>query len=296
MRDERRRTQKSSTLWGRAAWLVVFIALTTAGSTIAQDRSREKATRIAQQIKRADYEGDRAALKTRYEELATFQDNKEYGAPLHYWRGFALWRRAINGFNDKVDPAELQEDLKQAINEFENAVKVDNGFVDAKIGLLSCQGFLAYSVRQQNPADPQIQNLLVSIWPLWKDTAAAAPDNPRLLWVIGPMVWNIPPERGGGQEKAIEGYKKGLETIRNSRTISNDPLQPSWGEPELLMSLAWSNLNRATPDLDAAEQDARSALKQVPYWHYVRDILMPQIAEAKRRKEQKDAKHPAVSE
>jgi hypothetical protein len=46
------------------------------------------------------------------------------------------------------------------------------------------------------------------------------------------------------------------------------------------MSLAWSNLNRTTPDLNAAEQDAQAALKMVPYWHYVRDILMPQIRAA----------------
>lgn len=47
------------------------------------------------------------------------------------------------------------------------------------------------------------------------------------------------------------------------------------------MSLAWSNLNRTAPDLQAAKEEADSALKLVPYWHYVRDILMPQIREAK---------------
>jgi hypothetical protein len=46
------------------------------------------------------------------------------------------------------------------------------------------------------------------------------------------------------------------------------------------MSLAWSNLNRTTPDLNAAEQDAQAALKMVPFWHYVRDILIPQIRAA----------------
>jgi hypothetical protein len=46
------------------------------------------------------------------------------------------------------------------------------------------------------------------------------------------------------------------------------------------MNLAWSNLNRTTPDLAAAEQFALSALKLVPYWHYVRDILLPKIREA----------------
>ena len=47
------------------------------------------------------------------------------------------------------------------------------------------------------------------------------------------------------------------------------------------MNLACSNLNRATPDLGAAEKYARAALELVPYWHYVRDILMVETREAK---------------
>jgi uncharacterized protein len=132
--------------------------------------------------------------------------------------------------------------------------------------------------------DPSVvQELLEQSSPLLKEAMATAPDNPRLLWVLGPIRWSSPPERGGGQDKAFEIYNKGLEALRNQRRGVIDPLEPSWGEPELLMNLAWSNLNRTTPDLKAADQYAQAALKLVPYWHYVRDILIPQIqaAEAK---------------
>ena len=37
------------------------------------------------------------------------------------------------------------------------------------------------------------------------------------------------------------------------------------------------------PDLNAAEQHIQAALKMVPYWHYARDILMPQIRAAQSR-------------
>jgi hypothetical protein len=94
---------------------------------------------------------------------------------------------------------------------------------------------------------------------------------------VGPNQWNTPPERGGGQDKALATYQKGLDAFRERKEISSDPLEPTWGEPELLASLAWANLNRATPDLEDAERYAQAALKLVPYWHYVRDILVPQI-------------------
>jgi hypothetical protein len=58
-------------------------------------------------------------------------------------------------------------------------------------------------------------------------------------------------------------------------------LEPAWGEPELLMNLSWSNLHKKEPDLKAAEQYARSALALIPNWHYVRDMLLPQIRASK---------------
>jgi hypothetical protein len=266
-------------------WLVLFISMTMALGVFAIDRPREQVIKIVAQIQRADYEGDRTALKRLHEDLARFVEGKELASRVRYWRGFALWRRAINGFNDHVDSAELQEDLRRALDEFDEAARKDPGFVDAKIGALSCVGYLAYATYQQDAGSPQIQELVTQARQRRKDAEALAPDNPRLLWAIGPMVWNIPPEHGGGQAKAMEGYKKGLEAIRNHKAAVNDPLEPSWGEAELLMSLAWSNLNGTAADVNAAERDARSALALVPYWHYVRDILMPQIQEAKKKTE-----------
>jgi len=98
--------------------------------------------------------------------------------------------------------------------------------------------------------------------------------------VHGPILWNSPPERGGGQDKAIQNYQHGLEVCSKTKT-SDDPLEPSWGKPELMMSLAYSYLNANSADVNAAERYARNTLEIVPYWHYVRDILLPQIVAAK---------------
>jgi hypothetical protein len=275
----------SKCIWGKVArrFAVVLASVTMAlAAGPAVDPSPEQVVKIVTQIQRADYEGDRAALNHLYDELVPFVDEPELASRVRYWRGFAKWRRAINGFNETPTPKDLAEDLTDAESEFDVAIQSDPGFVDARIGAASCVlNRLFLEGVFKNEKDPKrLKEILAPASTLLKDAKAAAPDNPRLLWVMGPNQWSTPPERGGGQEKAIATYEKGLEAVRQQKEGANDPLEPTWGEPELLMSLAWSNLNRTTPDLKAAEQYAQAALKLVPYWHYVRDILMPQIRTA----------------
>lgn len=128
-----------------------------------------------------------------------------------------------------------------------------------------------------------MQELAAQAVPLRKEAEAAEPENPACSGYLLPFVGMLPPQRPCSQDKAMEMDKKGLEATRKQRGTTSDPLEPSWGEPELLAALAWVNLHRTTPDLNAAEQYARSALGLVPYWHYVRDILIPQIQEAKKK-------------
>jgi uncharacterized protein YciI len=262
--------------------LTIFVLSVAATELYPADKasvglSRDSIIRIVTQIQRADYESDRPALKRLHDDLSPIPEDNKLASQVLYWRGFALWRRAINGFNETPTPTDLEADLTQAVTDFKDAIARHPAFVEPKIGAGSSLGYLMY-LNRKDPA--RVQELFQQSSPLLKEAMAAAPDNPRLLWVLGPIRWSSPPERGGGQDKAFEGYNRGLEAIRNQKRDASDPLEPSWGEPELLMSLAWSNLNRTTPDLNAAEQDAQAALKMVPYWHYVRDILMPQIQAA----------------
>lgn len=231
---------------------------------------------IIERLKLADYEGNQVAMRRAFDDLSPFIRDESVATRVRYWRGFAMWRKAVNGFNDSVDQKELTEDLKQALEEFRAAAASDPNFVEAKIGLISCFGYQAF---MSHGDAAQIQELYGQSAPIIKEAKEMAPGNPRLLWVLGPILWNTPEERGGGQEKAIANYEKGLELAH--RRKSAEGLDPDWGEPELLMSLAWSQLNRRTPDLDTAERQARAALQLVPYWHYVRDILMPQIVAAR---------------
>jgi hypothetical protein len=266
----------------RATIVCTLIALALSASAQAQsetkrasDPAREAAIKIVDRIKRADYEGDRAALKRLHDQLTPPSD-KKVASRVDYWRGFALWRRAINGFNETPTPQDLSEDLTGAIADFKDSLTQDPAFVESKIAEASCLGYLMYlNMKDQS----RVQELIQQSSPLLKDAMATDPDNPRLLWVLGPIRWSTPPERGGGQDKAFDLYNRGLESIRK-KAAPTDPLEPSWGEPELLMNRAWSYLHAKTPDLPAAQKDAEAALALVPYWHYVKDILLPQIREA----------------
>ncbi len=258
------------------ALVATLVSLLVIQTTRANDIG-EQAVRIVAQIQRADYEGDRTAMQRGYDDLKPFSEEKDIASRIRYWRGFAQWRRAINGFNDSVDPKELEHDLKTALDEFKIALEKDPTFVDAKVGTISCLGYLAFMNRKDQA---HAKELVGQIMPLVKEATDMAPDNPRLIWVRGPILWNTSPERGGGQDKAIESYRRGLEVCSKIKA-SDDSLEPSWGKPELMMSLAYSYLNTKPGNVNAAERYARDALEIVPYWHYVRDILLAQILAAK---------------
>jgi len=259
-----------------AALVAAFVSLSSIHTTRANDTAKQVAPIVAQ-IQHADYTGDQAAMQKGYDDLKPFLEDKELASRIRYWRGFAQWRRAINGFNDSVDRDELEQDLKTALDEFKIAMEKDPTFVDAKVGTISCLGYVAFMNRKNQE---RAKELIGQIIPLVKEATELAPDNPRLIWVRGPILWGTPPERGGGQDKAIENYKSGLEVCSKIKA-NDDPLEPSWGKPELMMSLAYSYLNMKSADANAAERYARDALEIVPYWHYVHDILLPQILVAK---------------
>src|SRR5260370_36301217 len=116
--------------WAMSFLKQVAICIVLAGTVVGAplESSRDKIAKLVVQIQRADYEGDRAALRRLYNDLAPFADDKESGAKVRYWRGFAMWRRALNGLNESVDPHDAGQDLKQAVREVDAAISKDPPF------------------------------------------------------------------------------------------------------------------------------------------------------------------------
>src|SRR5437879_4748067 len=130
-----------------AVLVATLVSLSVIRTIRASDTAKQVAPIVAQ-IQHADYAGDRTAMQRGYDELKPFVENQELASRIRYWRGFAQWRQAINGFNDSVDPKELEQNLKSALDEFKIAMETDRAFIDARIGTISCLGYLASINRQ----------------------------------------------------------------------------------------------------------------------------------------------------
>lgn len=255
-------------------------------SPSAAARAADAAGTLVARIVRADYEGDRAALKTLADEIAQLIGTAEREARLRYWRGFALMRRAQNGVNDGVPREQLLADFHDALQQFEASLAKDPAFEDATVTMLTCWQAIAFL----NGQDPdRLREILPRLRQAIQNAEAVRADNPRRAWVLGAQTWYAlpgtpPAEVERKQQAAIATYEAALPHARAQWAAARDPLEPSWGEPELLASLAWANLNRTTPDLAAAERYVRETLALVPHWHYARDILRPSIEAAKAKR------------
>ena len=137
--------------------LVVLATLAAPKLMIAKADDRSNVIALAEQIRKADYEGDRSALRRLYGSLEPFLHSNDttFSSRVLYWRGFALWRRAINGFNDGTSHNELQADLQQAQKDFEAASHQDPKFADAKIGALGHASPVGWASGSPCPTSPR---------------------------------------------------------------------------------------------------------------------------------------------
>jgi hypothetical protein len=226
-------------------------------------------------VRTADYRGDRPELRRLVAALDRVTD-PGLAANRRYWQGFALWRRALNGFNETPTPIDLGNDLDEAVRMFRAALAGQPGWIEAEIGIVGCLANLLFLAGDDQVAAGAI---LAAYVPMFRDLVARGPDNPRALWLIGGSQLGAPPPYGGDAAKAAATFQRGLEASR--REALGNPGRPahvpSWGGAENLMSLAYLHSHSALEDRELALAYARATLVLVPQWHYVAEILLPQI-------------------
>jgi hypothetical protein len=271
-------------LIGEAQEDVVMLLLTwtlAAATLVAPPAARKDEARLADlvaAVRSADYRGDRTELARLDAELARLPDGplSEYR---DYWRGFALWRRVLNGFNTTPTPEDLTADAEGAIVRFKSALARHPDWIEAKLAMVGCWGNLIYLAGKDDARRNAILNDARETFVFVMQNAG---DNPRALWIKGGMQMAAPPPTGGDFAKAAETLRHGVACAwRESLEHASAPVPawvPAWGGPENLMNLAFVySRDPKSPDRATALAYAEGALTAVPEWHYVRDVLLPKI-------------------
>jgi hypothetical protein len=247
------------------------------GGAPPQSADASQLTALVIAIQQADYRGDRPELRRLSQALDAVKEPR-LAAFKSYWRGFALWRRALNGFNETPTPADISADLEQGVADFHQALAEEPDWIEAKIGAAGCLGSLLF-LAANDPA--RQQKLLVEYVPLIRDVFVKGAENPRALWLLGANQSLGRPPRGAEPAKAAGTYQKGLDLARREaeQSATVPAYVPTWGGAEHLMSLAYLYSHSSIQNPALARAYATGALVAKPQWHYVRDMLLPQIAE-----------------
>jgi hypothetical protein len=257
------------------AWMIFLIALPVFAVPSAPIDSEARLSELAAAVLRADYRGDRAELARLDDELGRLE-----AGPLNdyrdYWRGFALWRRAMNGFNETPTPSDLDADLVKSLDRFRAALARHPDWDDVKSAMLGAWGnriYLAGDDAEKRKA------LLQAAGDYYKWVLAYEGDNPRVLWIKGGMQMIVPPDKGGDWTKAAATLRKGVASAwREARAKPPlPPWAPAWGGAENLMNLAYLHSHLPAPEKAVALAYAEGALTKAPEWHFVKDVQLPMI-------------------
>ena len=238
-------------------WIAIFLACASTRTPTS------RLLDVKSKAMSAGYTADLTALaEAARDARAIAAEEPKLAAMAHYWAGYALWQRAVNDVNRKVDPA---ADRDAALAELDAALAVREPFADAHALAAWLHGWL-YGADPANK-DAHQKALMAHI----ARARELEPDNPRVLWEVGYVMQIRDAERG----RKILGDLAGRTDAPSPRS-----LDPDWGVPEALMVLAYNYLNAKPPDVAQAETLARRALELRPHWYYVEAILMPQIEQA----------------
>ena len=200
-------------------------------------------------------------------------DGGSFGEYREYWKGFALWRRALNGFNETPTPSDLAEDLEKAIVHFRRSLDLRPNWIEARIGIVGCGASLLFLAGNDEAKKQALRKEFV---PMLQAVQKEGGENPRALWLIGGMQFGAPPPMA-----AISPRRRRLTHGLRSPGASRRPgLPPPWAP-------TWGGrrTSRISPHLvpcPRAQQEpgvayAQGAITAAPDWHYVKDILLPQI-------------------
>lgn len=217
-------------------------------------------------LEKGTNQGDPALLQQARAAFERATASDRHAALAHYYVGLADYRLLYA----PERTAEKLDLLNDAIDHLEKAVEQDEGFAEAHALLGSMYGQKVAEQWYKGPflgpkSDAQMEK-----------ARALAPENPRVVLLDAIGLYNKPGMFGGDKEKALEGFERAARLFEQENVTN--PLQPQWGHEEAYAWLGIAHLQAERPE--EARQAFEKALAINPDYGWVKEVLMPQLAEA----------------
>jgi len=225
---------------------------------------------IVSEITNADYRGHVDYLQFLAAELMGFSAEHPQHRAATYWRAFAFWRQALNALNDGALPSQVDAPLAACLAGFDALLRSDPADVEAQVGYIGCTGARLFLWPDKAAA---AFDRRVDLVKMVNGLKAAGATNPRAAWVAALTIYRWPESRDGGVVRTMAYMERVLDV---AQPAPMDPLDPSWGRPELYASLGWMQ----SEFQGRGDQPARTVEKALairPDWKYARETLLPQV-------------------
>jgi hypothetical protein len=220
----------------------------------------------------ANFQNDAAALRKAAADLVALADDREVGRMALYYASWTEWALAASEVQAGNSAAGIQAADRSAFYARRALERDEN---DAEVMTMLVNALIVIAVLDKERFMPAAKEIA----PLRARAIERAPASPRVVMMDAGMIFNNPPERGGGREKGLARWLEAIRLFeRESESTPSDVTRPTWGR-----ALAWGWLTglylaMMPPEFEKAREAAMTALKLRPDFWFVKDQLVPKLA------------------
>ena len=220
----------------------------------------------------ANYRNDQAGLRAAIAAMQPLVRPDSSDAPYaNYYLSWAYWALAASQY-EAQDVAGAVESGTLAARHARAAVAARDADPEFYTALVNALIVVAVLDRAQ------FDRMAAEIRPARAKALELGPENPRVVLMDAGMIFNNPPERGGGQQKGLARYEEALRLFEaEATTKAADPLAPRWGHTLAYGWLAPVYLTITPPQKEKARAAAETALRMRPDFWYVRERVLPRL-------------------
>lgn len=221
----------------------------------------------------ANFRNDQVGLRSAIATLEPLTGDPDVGAYANYYVSWCYWALAAAQYQEK-NVAGAVESGRRAAEHARLGLKVRGNDPEFQTALVNALIVVAVL----DP--PQFQKAAAEIASARRRALELGGDNPRVVMMDAGMIFNNPPEYGGGLERGLARWQEALglfDAEANAKAV--DPIAPRWGHALAYGWLPDMYLRMTPPDRGRARSAAEHALQMRPDFWYVREQVMPRLRE-----------------